>query len=178
MEKLKKERINTTIKGIRNLFRLEKENKEIKYIILRDIRNLFEHEEEENYSEPVAASNFGSNSYIECKSNGNKSKTQSAKEYLNRIRPYLKNIINNLKKIAINFIASMDNDEERVMNSKSDNTKIMMNEEADEVIKQLFDSLKNRYQNNLESMEVSDFVFNYIYLLYYNIHEIIVVEHI
>ena len=72
----------------------------------------------------------------------------------------------------------MDNDEERVMNSKSDNTKIMMNDEADEVIKQLFDSLKNRYQNNLESMEVSDFVFNYIYLLYYNIHEIIVVEHI
>ena len=54
----------------------------------------------------------------------------------------------------------------------------MMNDEADEVIKQLFDSLKNRYQNNLESMEVSDFVFNYIYLLYYNIHEIIVVENI
>ena len=71
----------------------------------------------------------------------------------------------------------MGNDEERVMNSKSDNTKIMMNDEADEVIKQLFDSLKNRYQNNLESMEVSDFVFNYIYSLYYNIHEIIVVEH-
>ena len=98
LEKLKKERINTTIEGIRNLFRLEKENKEIKYIILRDIRNLFEHEEEENYSEPVAASNFGSNSYIECKSNGNKSKTQSAEEYLNKIRPYLKNIIKNLKK--------------------------------------------------------------------------------
>ena len=72
----------------------------------------------------------------------------------------------------------MDNGEERVMNSKSDNTKIMMNDEADEVIKQLFDSHKNRYQNNLESMEVSDFVFNYIYLLYYNIHEIIVVENI
>ena len=121
MEKLKKERINTTIKGIRNLFRLEKENKEIKYIILRDIRNLFEHEEEENYSEPVAASNFGSNSYIEYKSNGNKSKTQSAEEYLNKIRPYLKNIINNLKKsdtwkiqftIANKFIFSINNDKE------------------------------------------------------------------
>ena len=36
------------------------------------------------------------------------------------------------------------------MHSKSDNTEIMINDEADEVIKELFDSLKNRYQNNLE----------------------------
>ena len=28
-----------------------------------------------------------------------------------------------------------------------------MNDEADEVIKELFDSPKNRYQNNLESMK-------------------------
>ena len=28
----------------------------------------------------------------------------------------------------------------------------MINDEADEVIKGLFDSLKDRYQNNLESM--------------------------
>ena len=36
------------------------------------------------------------------------------------------------------------------MHSKSDNLEIMINEEADEVIKQLFDSLQDRYQNNLE----------------------------
>ena len=35
------------------------------------------------------------------------------------------------------------------MHSKIDNIKIMINEEADEVIKELFDSLKNKYQNNL-----------------------------
>ena len=35
------------------------------------------------------------------------------------------------------------------MHSRSDNIKIMINDEADE----FFDSLKNRYQNNLESME-------------------------
>ena len=34
------------------------------------------------------------------------------------------------------------------MHSKIDNIKIMINEEADEVIKELFDSLKNKYQNN------------------------------
>ena len=31
-----------------------------------------------------------------------------------------------------------------------------MNDEADEVIKELFDSFKNRYQNNLESMKGSN----------------------
>ena len=33
-------------------------------------------------------------------------------------------------------------------------------------IKELFDSLKDRYQNNLESIKVSDFVFDYVHLLY------------
>ena len=35
------------------------------------------------------------------------------------------------------------------MHSQSDNIKVMVNYEADEVTKNLFDSLKNRYQNNL-----------------------------
>ena len=52
-------------------------------------------------------------------------------------------------KIANNFISSTDNDEEHVMHSKSDNIEIMINGEANEVIKELFDSLKNRYKNNL-----------------------------
>ena len=43
------------------------------------------------------------------------------------------------------FIYSIDNDAERVMHSKSDKTQIKNDDEADEVIKELFDSLKNRY---------------------------------
>ena len=42
---------------------------------------------------------------------------------------------------------------------------MIINDEADEVIKQFFDSLKNRYQNNLESMEGSEFVINHAHLL-------------
>ena len=34
------------------------------------------------------------------------------------------------------------------MHSKSDNIEIMMNDKAYEIIEELFDSLKNRYQNN------------------------------
>ena len=49
------------------------------------------------------------------------------------------------------------------MHSKSDNIEIMISDEEDEVMKGLFDSLKNRYQNNLESMKGNDFVFNYVH---------------
>ena len=62
------------------------------------------------------------------------------KNLLIKIRPYLKDIINNLKKsdtwkiqltIANNFISSIDNDEEHVMHSKSDNIEIMISHGAD-----------------------------------------------
>ena len=59
-----------------------------------------------------------------------------------------------------------------VMHSKSDNIEIKINDQADEVIKELFDSLKNRYQNNLESMKGSKFASDYVYLLYYTRHKI------
>ena len=95
--RLKKEQNYTAIKDIRNLFRQEKETKAIKDRILRDIKNLFEHEEEENYYKPVRVSNFWSNNYIEYESNGDSNKTLSVEEYLTKIRPYLKNIINLLK---------------------------------------------------------------------------------
>ena len=56
----------------------------------------------------------------------------------------------------------------------------MINDEADEVIKDAFDLLKNRYQNNLESMKGSRFAFDYVRLLYYKVIKLIriVVDHI
>ena len=47
--RLKKELNYTEIKGISNLFRLEKQIKGIKDRILRDITSLFEHEEEQYF---------------------------------------------------------------------------------------------------------------------------------
>ena len=46
--------------------------------------------------------------------------------------------------IASNFISSTDNNKECVLYSKSDNIEMMMNDEGDEIMEQLFDSLKNR----------------------------------
>ena len=78
--------------------KLENETKAIKDRILRDIKNLFQHEEEGNYYKPVRASNFWSNIYIEYERNGDRNKTVSVEEYLNKFSLYLKDIINNLKK--------------------------------------------------------------------------------
>ena len=75
----------------------------------------------------------------------------------------MENSINNSNKI----FSSIDNDEEHEMHSKCDNKEIMISDESDEVIKELFNSLKSRYQNNLESMKESEFFFNYVPLLYY-----------
>ena len=58
------------------------------------------------------------------------------------------------------------------MHSKSDNIEILINDEADEVIKELFDSINNRCRNNLESMKRSEFFFDYIHLLYYKCQNI------
>ena len=114
--------------------------------------------------------------------NGEKNKTLSVEEYLSKISANSKDIINNLKKsdtwkvqltIENNFISSIDNDEERTMHTKSDNIEIMINHEADEVIKKLLDSLQNRYQKNLKSMKGSEFFFDYVQLFnYHKFHKI------
>ena len=57
------------------------------------------------------------------------------------------------------------------MHSKSGNIEIMINDEAVEVTEKLFESLENRFQNNLESMKSSEFVFDHVHLLYYKCHK-------
>ena len=59
------------------------------------------------------------------------------------------------------------------MHSKSENKEVMINDKADEGAEELFESLLNRYQNHLkESVRSSEFVFDYVHLLYYKCHEI------
>ena len=90
MESLGIEKEN--FKDRRNLFRLEKETKASKDEILRYIKNLFENEEK-RYYKPAKVINFWSKNYIDYESNGDRNKTPlSVEDYLNKIRPYLKDI--------------------------------------------------------------------------------------
>ena len=65
-----------------------KEVKRIKDIVLRNIKNLF----------AVRVNNFLSNNYIEYKSNGDKNRIISVEEYLDKVIPCLKDIVNDPKK--------------------------------------------------------------------------------
>ena len=75
--------------------------------------------------------------------------------------------------MTIDLISSRDSDEIRTMHTKSDNIEIMMGSEADDIIKELFESLLQKIQKELkEKMRGSEFVFDSLDLLHYNLHKI------
>ena len=93
-------------------------------------------QEKQNYHIPARVGDSWNNNYIKNESNDDRNKALLIEEYLNRIIPYLKDIINDLKTY------SKDNDEEYVMYSRSDNIEIIINVKADiEVIEEFFQSL-------------------------------------
>ena len=47
--------------------------------------------------------------------------------------------------MKVNFMSSKDNGNKRLMNSKRDNKKIMIDNETDEIMNQIFSSLLHRY---------------------------------
>ena len=100
--RLKRELNYASINDVRNLHRLEKETEVVKdKIFIRDIKNIFQREEEKkNYYKPVRISNFWRNNYIEFESNDDRNKALSVEEYLNKIKRYLKDILDNLKSLT------------------------------------------------------------------------------
>ena len=78
--------------------------------------------------------------------------------------------------MAIDFISlkdSNDFDGNQTIHLKSDNTEIMMGSKADEIIKELFEYLLQRYQERLEESKArSDHVFDSADALYYNLNKI------
>ena len=122
-----------------------------------------------------------------------KGKNLSPEEYLDMIRPHLRDMINNHKaplegylgndnnlhgewKIQltrqINFASSLDPGEIRTMDSKSKNIEILIGSETDYIINELFELFLQKYQEGLEeNMRDSMFVFESIDLLYYSLHK-------
>ena len=68
--------------------------------------------------------------------------------------------------MAINFISSKDSDETRTMHTKSNNIEIMISNETEEIIQDLFESFLQKYQEWLEeSMTESEFVYDNVDVL-------------
>ena len=88
MKKLKEEDLN----------RLEKyqyhDNDNLQYKGIRQIENLFD-EINEDYYKPIKTKGAFNNNYIEYESRGDKDKNLSLEGYLDIIRPFLEDMINN-----------------------------------------------------------------------------------
>ena len=154
----------------------------IDYKGIREIENLFNKINEEDYYEPIKTKFAFDDDYIEYESRGDKDNNLSLVEYLNIIRLYLRDMIDNHKThsewkiqliMRINFISSLDKYEFRVVHTKSDNIEIMNGIETNDTINELFKSFLRRYQEGLESkMKGSEFIIESVDLLYYSLHKI------
>ena len=90
---------------------------------------------------------------MEYESRGDKDNL-SLKQYLNIIRPYLREMTDNHKAqgewkiqlvMKIIFFSSLDEDEIRTMHTKSNNIEIMSGIETNDITNELFRSLITRY---------------------------------
>ena len=127
--------------------------------IIRYVKYLFNLSIDEDYYKPIKTNDAFNSNYIEYECEGGKSKTLSIKEYINLIRPYLRDAVNDHKSqgkwkfhsgnevfhfrtqedwknqstLIINFISSKDSDEIRTVHTNSSNIEIMMSNETDKI---------------------------------------------
>ena len=154
---------------------------------------------DEDYYKRIITNGTFNNNYIQYESKGNKDKILTPSEYLDIIKQYLGDTINDHKTqgewrihsdntiikhktqgewkihliMEINFTSSKDSDETRTMHTKSNNVEIMMGSETNEIIEERFKSLLQRYQEGLEeSMRGSEFIFDGFDALYYDLNKV------
>ena len=153
---------------------------------------------DENYYKPITAKSAFDGSYVQYESKGDKGKNLSIKKYLNVFKPYLIDIINEHKTYGLvryhsgnkswleetssecknsanngNLVSSKDSDETRTMHTNSTNVEIMTGSERDGIIEELFESFLQKYQEGLEeSMRGSEFVYDSVDVLYYNLNKV------
>ena len=141
---------------------------------VRDLFNIV------NY-EPILIKTGFNNNYLEYRSEGNDS--LSFEEYLNLIKPYLNDLINDKKDegewklqltAQINFISQRPgSDETCAMHTRSVCEEFMSRSETEEIVEKLFRSLLQRYQDNLnEKMRGSDFICNGVNYLFYDFNRV------
>ena len=117
---------------------------------------------------------------MQCESKGDKILT--LKEYFNLIEKYLEELIEEYKlkgewkvqlTIEVNFISlKPGSDETRIMHTRSDNVEIMFGDDNDDIIEQLFESLLQKYEENLQNkMRGSEFEFDGDNFLYYDFNK-------
>ena len=161
------------IENIRDLFNNNNTNDDF----IENVRDLFSILD----YEPILIKTGFDNNYLEYMSNGNNS--LSFNEYLELTKPYLYDLINVYKakgewklqiSAEISFVSQKPgSDETRIMYNISTPEEIMSGSETEEVAEKLIISLLQKYQDNLQNkMKGSDFIFNGVSYLFYDLNRI------
>ena len=154
---------------------------DLDYHGIRDIENLFDNVNDNDYYKPILVKSSFKNNYKYYESRGDKDKKLSVKQYLYKIMPYLRDIINDHKAIrneskewriqinmCVNFISFKDTGETRTIYVRSDNEEIRLGNETDDIIKEFFNSFLNNYQEEeIILKKGSGFIFESVDLLSY-----------
>ena len=136
---------------------------------------------DKDHYKPILVKSGYNNNYIQYESKGDKILT--LKEYLALIERYLRKLINCYKNkgkwklqstAEISFVSlKPGSDETRAMHTRSNNEEIMNGSDTDEIIKGLFESFLQKYEENLqEEMKGSEFEFDGVDLFYYDFNKI------
>ena len=168
--------LNELDKKILELDRYPQDYDDSEYIGVKNVSDLFKISVNEDYYKPKLTKSGYDNNYTQYEIKGDR--ILSIREYLALIKKYLRELINQYKNegewkiqliAEINFISLKT----RVIYTRSDNEEFMSGSDTDEVIKLLFRSLLQKYQENLQNkMRGSDFGFDGVNLLYYNFNKI------
>ena len=137
---------------------------------IRDIKYLFKLSIDKDYYKAILTKSGYNGNYVQYESQGDK--ILIPKEYLALIEKYLRELINYYKNKSewkvqltaeINFISlKPGSDETRIMHSRSDNKEFMNGVDTEEIIKGLFESFLQKYEENLQGkMKGSDFEFDF-----------------
>ena len=151
------------------------------YKEIKDIKDLFKLSIDKDYYKPILVKSGYNGNYAQYESKGDEILT--LKEYLPLIEKYLRELINyyknkgewKLQLIAeINFMSlKPGSDEIRIMHTRSDNEEFMNGDDTDEIIKGLFESFLQKFEEYLQNkMKGSDFEFDGVNFLYYDFNKI------
>ena len=166
---------------------LKKSKYDDKYKGIKHLEHLFEeiNEDEEVYYQSILANSSFKGSYEEYKSRSDKEKTLSIEQYLHKIMPHLKELINNHKAIndgsneckiqlnmCIKFVSLLDAKDIRTVYVQSENNEIKLGNETDDIVNNFIDSFLNAYQKEQEVLRGrSDLVYENVESLRYQIHK-------
>ena len=135
----------------------------------------------DDYYKPTEVKSTFDDTYVLYASNGDKDGLLYIFEYFQKIKPYLRDLIDfyNTKhdwktqlSMQISFNSYTDNNVE-IMHSKGDNVKTMWGVDANDTIQELICTFLQRFQQGLETkMKGSNYIFNPVNSLEYHFHKV------